>query len=293
RYWRDAGFVELFPIVRPSVIAGKSSGTSIFLKVPKAGTISTSQVAGENRYTLKFPPGTIADRVSYRLYRKSDGEIGGAVNDVRGTRWDSDGREYFHVYRPTGVAPDMPLVGYEWPRGDRAAQRSATELLVDHIRKTPKPITGGFLSRSDVRRFRALNNCAACHIANKPMAQQMHSRLPPWPTDASGLFVPGSVLLDSLPLSSTSDFHDPNDLDPFLIASCETEEARMHTRSYATWFTCIDSVAPMGTRDVLRALQASDTYTQAVCASRRYLFDRLDQRGRIAFSHAFKVCGID
>lgn len=292
RYWEDNGFVEMHAPIRPSVVAGKTAQTKIFLYVPADQLIQTQYHEQTRRYTLKFPPGSVADRVSFRLYKTNTDNIGQTIDDVRGTRWGRTGREYFHVYRPTGVAPDTPLLGYEWPRDNPAMVEAATHTLTAQVAKAPQPIAGGLPSKSNVRRFRSLNNCAACHIANKPVAVTGNARLPPWPTDASGLYVPSMVLLDHAPLSNTGSFHDPNVNDAYISASCGDSAARIRSAYYADWFHCTNNAMPIGVRDMRGGLRGDDRYTRAVCDSRRYLYARLDQTGRQVFAEAFRVCGI-
>ena len=274
RYWQDNNFIELHAPIRPSVAAGKTATTAIYLYVPDDGVISTRRSPTSTRHTLQFPPGTIADRVSYRLYRKNSGQVGRTIDDVRGTRWGTKGREFFHVYRPTGVEPDTALLGYEWPRDDPSSVAEATRILTKQVATAIEPIVGGLPNRWDVQRFTSLNNCAACHIANKPAATSTNHRLPPWPTDASGLYVPAVVLLDGAPLSNTDTFHDPNANDKYISARCGNSAAQIHSRSYADWFSCGGNKIPMGVRDVLGGMQAGDEYTRAVCESRRYLYSR-------------------
>lgn len=91
QYWAESGFVALVPAIRVSVTPG--SKTAIYLRVPDGQRIATRFLPDQARYTLKLPPGSVADRVSYSM--RADGTS--ALRDVRGTRWDENGVEFFHV----------------------------------------------------------------------------------------------------------------------------------------------------------------------------------------------------
>jgi hypothetical protein len=245
-------------------------------------------LASQDRSTLHLPPGSASDRVS--LAAGADGEW--TVDDVRGTRWGADGREYFHVYRPAGPDLHAPLVGYEWPRDDPHLAIAATALLTALVRETPAPFSALLPSWGEVARFRQLNRCDTCHVADKPMAETDRALLPSWATDASGLYVPLAVLADRAPLSTSRMFHDPNSGEAFVTATCGDQPAREHLGRRSRWFSCPDDAVPMGMLDVPAGLAAGDPHVLRVCASRRYLFDRLDPAGRRAFTGAFVACGI-
>lgn len=285
-YWRDQGFVELTPAIRVSVAPG--ARTAILLKIPEGARIATRLLPAQNRATFLLPPGSASDRVS--LAAGADGEW--TVDDVRGTRWGVDGREYFHVYRPAGPDLHAPLVGYEWPRDDPNLAIAATTLLTALVRDTPAPFTALLPSWGEVARFRQLNRCDTCHVADKPMAETDRAVLPSWATDASGLYVPLAVLADRAPLSTSRMFHDPNSGEAFVTATCAGQPAREHLGRRSRWFSCPDDAVPIGTLDVPAGLAAGDPHVLRVCASRRYLFDRLDPAGREAFAAAFAACGI-
>jgi len=113
RYWQKSGFREMTPPIRLSTQAHTSARTLIYLKIGDGDVLTYSGPAGSR--TIQYPPGSESDRVSMVMYRKN-GMLGYTIDDVRGTRWDHNGREYFHVYRASGPEPHAPLIGYEWPR---------------------------------------------------------------------------------------------------------------------------------------------------------------------------------
>jgi len=284
RYWHDNGFVALSPAIRVSVLPGAE--TVVYLKIGTGGLV-TRYLPDQRRYSLTLPPGSSADRVSFSTDRAGHRTI----DDVRGTRWDAAG-EFFHVYRPVSGAIGAALAGYEWRRGDADQERTATALLTGLITSTPAPFGERPADIGDVERFRALNRCQLCHIADKPQARSSDQALPPWATDGSGLYVPPAVLADEAPLSDTDDFDDPNAVDRFVAAGCPAGTATLLGRSGDHWYGCADGGLPIGRRDVTAGRAAGDAYTLQLCASRRYLYDRLDTLGRRAFAAAFSACGI-
>jgi hypothetical protein len=284
-YWRDNGFVALSPAIRVSVSPGAE--TVVYLKIGAGGPIATRYLPDQRRYSLSLPPGSAADRVSFATDRAGHRTI----DDVRGTRWDTTG-EYFHVYRPVSGGIDAALAGYEWRRGDAAQERAATALLTDLITSTPAPFGERPADAEDVERFRALNRCQLCHVADKPQARSSDEALPPWATDGNGLYVPPAVLGDEAPLSDTDFFDDPNAGDRFVAARCASVPATLQGRSGDHWYRCADGSLPVGRRDVAAGRAVGDPYAARLCASRRYLYGRLDVLGREAFAAAFAACGI-
>lgn len=286
RYWRDNGFVELTPAIRVSTAPGWR--TLVYLRIPEGGRISARFLDDQERPTLLMPPGSASDRVSLT----SDETGQWTVDDVRGTRWGPDGREYFHVYRPTGVQAGAPLTGWEWPRDDPHRANAANALLTQFVRDTPQPFSGLLPSFGEVWRFRALNQCQQCHVADKPAARLDGGRLPSWATDASGLYVPLAVLADRAPLSTTPMFSDPNAGAAFVAARCGDQPASQHIGRRSRWFGCPDDTVPMGVFDLEAARQAGDPHAERLCQSRRYLYDRMDDAARLAFARAFRACGM-
>lgn len=284
-YWSSDGFVALVPAIRVSVTPG--SRTVIYLQIPLGRKITTRFLSDQGRYTLKLPLGSIADRVSYS--KRSNGKF--VIDDVRGTRWDESGTELFHVYRPVSDEADAPLMGFEWRRGDSQQEARATAKLVDLIQSTSERFPVLRASRRDVARFRDLNRCQMCHVPNKQMAQTNDDVLPPWQTDTLGLYVPLAVLQDDSPLSTTAYFDDPNADDPFVSARCARGYADRRRSMASRWFACDDDSVPIGHYDLASALTADQEHAHLVCATRRYLYDRLDELGRQIFAPSVQACG--
>lgn len=285
KYWSGDGYVALVPAIRVSVTPG--SRTVIYLRIPVGQKIASQFLPDQKRYTLKLPPGSTADRVSYSM--RSNGTF--AIDDVRGTRWDESGTEFFHVYRPVSDEADAPLIGFEWRRSNPQQEARATARLVDLIQSTSERFPVLRASRRDVARFRDLNRCQMCHLPNKREAQTNDDVLPPWQTDVLGLYVPLATLKDEAPLSTTAYFDDPNADDPFVSATCAEGYADRRRSIASRWFTCDDGSVPMGHYDLIGALAADQEHAHLVCATRRYLYDRLDELGRRIFAHSVQACG--
>ena len=226
------------------------------------------------------------------LYRRN-GSTGYTIDDVRGIRWDRNGREYFHVYKASGAGPHAPLIGYEWPRDNVNAAAEATERLTQILRTTPMP-SGFWPSNYDIWRFRQLNRCESCHWPDKRVASMLYDRGPPWATDASGLYTPLAVLHHYAPLSAQSAFHDPNSTDPYIQAHCGSHTGPTNAERRGSpggyYYRCPDMAYPIGVRDFPRALRQRDRYSQSVCNARRYLYRHLDADGKRYFAPAMRVC---
>ncbi len=291
RYWHATGFREMTPPIRVSLVAHSNAQTVIYLKIGDGGNVLTHP-GPDGSLTIQYPPGSESDRVSMALYREN-GTLGYTINDVRGIRWDHNGREYFHVYRASGPEPHAPLIGYEWPRDNARAAADAAEQLTQILRTTPLP-NGYWSSNYDIRRFRQLNRCQNCHWPNKRGARLLSDRRPSWATDASGLYTPLSVLHDYAPLSTESAFHDPNSTDPYIQAHCGSHTGPTNAERFGSpggyYYRCPDMAYPIGVRDLPRALHEGDRYSERVCDARSYLYRRLDANGKRHFAAAMRSC---
>ena len=287
-FWASNGYVELSPAIKVSIPPGGESETAVYLKLPKDGLIEVIPASGSETANIKLPVGSIIDRVAMVRFR--DGTFG--VEDVRGTRWDEQGTEWFHVYRPSGASPNAPLQGYEWRRGNADEQRQATDLMTAYLAKTPMPPYGGLPDRRDIRQFRNLNNCAGCHQLSKPEARASGEPLPPWPTDARGLYVPIAVLSDSGLLSDTDDWNDPNAGNPQVTVLCGDQPAELAGGGSRQWFSCANAKLPKGVRNIAEGFRSGDAYAIKVCASRRTLYEHMTRDARKAFTAAFNACGL-
>jgi hypothetical protein len=57
-------------------------------------------------------------------------------------------------------------------------------------------------------------------------------------------------------------------------------------------FACEDESVPYARLDVAAALADGDSRAAAVCRSRAYLADHMDEKGRDAYRGAFNECGL-
>jgi len=237
-----------------------------------------------------FPSGTTADRVAYVVMKDLAGNPQIRVLDVRGTRIDEQGHQWFRVLRPGGPDLHSPMIGYEWRRDDPQARDDATFRLLQELRDLPQPISEEPPSAQALARLALLNHCEICHLPNKPPTGPT-SHLPAWPTDASGFYVPLAVLMDHAPLSTQPGLHDPNAEDPYIETSCGNVPAAVGGEPNNRWFSCPDDERlPMGRRDIRRGMTDSDAYTMLVCGSRAFLLDRMDPNARTQFNPLREEC---
>ncbi len=271
--------------IRVSLVAHSRVKTVIYLKISDSGNVQTRQGPGGTR-TLQYPPGSESDRVSMVMYR-CNGSTGYTIDDVRGIRWDRNGREYFTFTKP--VVPgrmrhSLATNGH----GTVRAAADATERLTQILRTTPAP-SGFWASNYDIWRFRQLNRCESCHWPEKRGARMLYDRGPPWATDASGLlYTPLAVMHHYAPLSAQSAFHDPNSNDPYIQAHCGSHTGPTNAERQGSpggyYYRCPDGAYPIGVRDLSRALRQRDRYSQSVCNARRYLYRLLDADGKRYFA---------
>ncbi len=279
-HWSRRGYARMVPPVRLPTDAAESDRIAVWLKVPERGRVTVRTVDGRPR--LRFPPGTEADRVE---------SFGDAVIDVRGTTLAAGGA-IFHVLVPTAASTAAPLAGVRWRSGDDDAQRVATGLLAGRLRRTRTLQDARVNKRVLIEEYKRNNACARCHTADKPVdlkdPHAIHRA-----TDDDGFFVPQSVLEDAVPVET----HRPRDVnagDPFLSFECPGgRAATLFDDGFgARAWRCDDGAVPVGVLDVKAALAARDAHAAAVCASRRYLWEHMDDRARAAFARAFLECGI-
>ena len=291
-HWEKERFVEMAPAVRMSVPAGGDAFTRVYLRIPDGAKVTLGAAGPRGSRGLVFPPGTESDRVSYVRGR---GGAGSFIDDVRGTRWDARGTEYFHVYMPSGTGADEDLVGVEWRRDDPDEERRATAWLIDWGRTHRSPSNGQTMDRHDADRFGSLNHCQSCHVADKAEATSDDDSMPPWPTDGSGLYTPAAVFAREAILSTSPTFDDPNVGDPFVTIRCAGgaggagKAARLHGEPGDQWLSC-GAGMPVGERDLSAAMQAKDAYAVRICRARRYLVAHMDGAARHVYEPLVSMC---
>src|SRR5262245_62041424 len=106
-YWRNAGFVEMVPPLRLPTDKRNDNLIKVWLRIPDEGRITLEWLADQKRNTLRFPPGTTADRVETMRNEKKALQVINGIEDVRGATIDASGASLFHVYQPVaGTSKD-------------------------------------------------------------------------------------------------------------------------------------------------------------------------------------------
>jgi hypothetical protein len=287
-HWASGAFAEMVPPIRlPTSFDGEDHIT-VWVRIPDGSPVRAERDG--DRWTLVYPPGTVADRVEMREPVDIDGEHAWRVSDVRGTRLGDNGTEYFHVLR--AVARDNPrLAGFEWTRDDPAGAHMAIDRLEDLLRK-------GLLRDVDeskrtpmLARLRRLNDCASCHEHDRGERSSRSEGGPHRSTDRAGFYAMLSVLGDAAPLET----HRPRDTnvdDPFVEVSCGADTASLVNTRGGARYTCPGDRVPVARLNVAKAIEAGQPHAAAVCRSRRYLYDHMDVAARAAFAPSFTACGI-
>lgn len=209
------GFVQLVPPAHLPSSSPSRDQVEIWVRLPEGGTLALDRDEA-GRFTLGFPPGTLADRVEWF----GDGDARRIV-DIRGTRLEEGGAQTFYVYRPTAPDPQAPLFGLEWAREDPAAQRAATDYLMTKVGSLPPVVDMPEGRRAEILDgVRGRNQCAGCHGLSRPEneAPRQHG-LVDRGTDRSGFFTPRTVLWDEVPLEAYG-AHDRSWDDPAIEVRC-------------------------------------------------------------------------
>lgn len=137
-HWPQSGFVDMVPPVRLPTNSSRSEKIMVWLRIPKGKKISVHWLADQKRYTLRFPPGTVTDRID-GTKKGSDAKL--VIHDVRGAKIDSKGRTWWHVYEAAPGKSKKWLWGFKWLRSDdRGDMRAADSLIKLYFPgRRPKP----------------------------------------------------------------------------------------------------------------------------------------------------------
>lgn len=301
-------YIPLVPAIHPPTTHDHEDLIQVWLRLPAEGQIDVRWLPQQQRYTLVYPPGTVADRVEYFYAGRHAPNLANyapfrsgtrisrdwSVADVRGIRIEESGEQRFRVFRPTSGAAHATLAGWSWPRGNDVAHRRATAALIRHAAETNAPLSDEPMSKSGVQALARLNDCASCHVPNRPRIQFDESgRSIERATDAMGFVVPNAVLQDECVVAQ----HRPEDVnqeDPYVTVYCADGAAAELADEHEdeTWF-CQDGSQPRGRRDIAAGLAAGHPYTKAVCDSRRALQRGMTPEAVRAFGEAFTSCGLD
>lgn len=287
-YWRDAGFVDMVGPVRLPTDKTIGEHIAVWLRIPKDAKIAVRWLPGQMRYTIKFPPGTVADRVDSSENEHDAMQAIHGVADVRGARIGANGETWFHDYEPVPGEPIKWLRGYEWLRSDPGADNLAADSLIK-LFYPGSPVKAD----KEMAEFRTLNQCGSCHQENRPVpvtATADGSSLKE--TDADGFFQAIAVLSNTMALVNSRPW-DLNADDPYITVWCGRKKAQLTVKgpSYRR-YACPDHGVPTGRLDIVTALRHGDSHALKVCAARKYLYEHMTADGRRAFTLGFAECSV-
>jgi hypothetical protein len=283
-YFHRGGFVQLEPPVHLPSSSAQADQVEVWLALPEDGLIRTLRsAASDSGYTLEFPAGTRIDRVEW-VGLGEDRKI----VDVRGATVQTDGSQRYHVYRRTRAQSGAPLMGFAWPSEDPAVHSAATDALVDAVVNTPEVARMRPAAIKAVGDdLRSKNACQSCHRKQQPVALDQRERLVLRGTDASGFYVPQTVLADEAPLESYG-AHDRNLTDPFVSVRCATTEVT--NLGHQGRASCSDGAVPRARLDLAAAMAADVPRASRICRARLHLYQQLDPLGQQVFAEAARAC---
>lgn len=287
-YWRKAGFVDMVGPVRLPTDKTIGEHIAVWLRIPKDGKITLQWLPGQARYTMKFPPGTVADRVDSSQNERDAMHVIHGVADVRGARIGAHGETWFHDYEPVPGEPIEWLRGYEWLRADPGGDDLAADSLI-RLFYPGSPAK----AEKEMAEFRRLNQCGACHQENRPVPVTATADGSSFKeTDADGFFQPIAVLTNTMALVNTRPW-DLNAGDPYITVWCGRKKALLTIEGHTyRRYTCPDRSVPTGRLDIVTALRHGDPHALKVCAARKYLYEHMTEDGRRAFALGFAECSI-
>ncbi|MGH8273437.1 MAG: hypothetical protein ACRES9_04140 [Gammaproteobacteria bacterium] len=294
-YWAQHGFVDMVPPVRLPTDKTTNEKIMVWLRIPAGKKITVQWLADQKRYTLKFPPGTVTDRIDSGENQKQAMFVVNGIADVRGARIDADGRTWWHVYEPVPGESSKWLRGYAWLRiGPKGDNRAADSLIKLYYPGAPAK------AKQEMAVFRRLNQCSACHRINRPVPTKTlplkflgHVIFVATPeTDGDGFFQPITVLTDTMTLVNSRAW-DLNAGDPYIMVWCGKDKAKLTTRG-DSWrrYLCPDRGVPVGKLDMAAALKHKDPHALKVCVARKYLYQHMNEKGRKDFARFFAECSI-
>lgn len=289
-YWRQSGFVEMVPPVRLPTDKSNNDVITVWVRIPDGRNVTVTWLQDQDRYTLKFPPGSVADRIETMRGEKKAMLVIDGIEDVRGATIDRDGNTRFHVYEPIPGRGSDALEGYEWRRRDAQGDDLAATSLIKLF--YPGASAG---AESEIRHFRTLNQCGGCHLTNQPAPTSVSppSRTPMnLLTDSHGFFQPITVLANRMTVRSARKW-DLNADDPFITVWCGSQKTTAVTDGDRRGYKCADGAVAVGEFQLSAALKAKDPHAFQVCASRAYLYRHMDSKAREAYRTAFAECSIN
>jgi hypothetical protein len=207
------------------------------------------------------------------------------IEDVRGARIGDGGEVHFHVYEPVPGEDQRVLKGYEWLRTDAKADDLAADSLIQlFYRNAPDS------AQPEMRGFRRLNQCGACHQSKAPAPLTTRSA-PPFISDSHGFFQPTTVLEDTMAIRDHRRW-DLNADDPFVTVWCGSQQVRATATGDSRRYQCPNDAVPIGKLQLTAAVAKRDSHALQVCESRKYLYMHMDDKARDAYRVGFQECSI-
>ncbi len=145
----------------------------VWLRIPAGQKVQVQWLANENRYTLRFPPQTVTDRIDGGENQKQAMFTVNGITDVRGARVGADGSTLWHVYEPVpGKSSGWLAAMNGWHRASgRQSRRGQADQTV---------LSGGpAKAKQEMAVFRRLNRCGACHQPDRPVPTTAASDVTP------------------------------------------------------------------------------------------------------------------
>ncbi|MGE3636320.1 MAG: hypothetical protein AB7P00_40835 [Sandaracinaceae bacterium] len=278
-HWARAGYVELVPPMLAPTRRDGGSRIEVWLRIPSGARVDVDPQGG-----LRLPEGAEADRVE-RL--RAGGRF--VVGDVRGAAMGADGQRRLRLLRPEHPGPGARLVGYAWQEERDDLGRFAHRALADLMRAG-----GGTAETFDPQAreraadlLAARSDCVACHARGRDARTFAHEGAPFRATDADGWYTMQAVLTDAAPLERYRPLE--RNLDrPFVTVTCPNGGLGAPDGLAR----CADGAIPVGRYDVRAARRADDPHAARVCASRRYLWERMTAAARERYADAASACGL-
>ena len=271
-YHQREGYTQIVPSVHLPSSSDDLDQVQVWIRIPPGQTISARRDAN-GRVQLRFPAGTIADRVEF-----AGQDAGRFVADVRGAEVLASGQQRFHAYRPIARQAGATLIGVQWPAANPQAQAAATDRLIERVKDTSPANT---LSEDRLTKLiasiRKKNECAPCHVQSRatntrPGEHGLVNR----GTDDSGFFTPSTALADSIALEQYGAF-DRSLRDGAIRIECSGQPVEAEQLQHRR---CPDGTVAIGVWDPKAAQQIDPRRFKAVCESRRFVYERLDDEAK-------------
>lgn len=280
-HFQTEGFTLLVPPIR---LPGRASGrnrTEIWVKIPSNKLLDVS-FDEQGRFDVAFPVGSHLARVESEKRKSGDWWVA----DVRATRLGSEG-QWFQVFRPASAKLETELWGIEWLRGDTEAQREADDWVAQIAGAIHGPEER---AKRASRKARINNACADCHRLKRADAKVRREFGPVHRgTDASGFFVPATLLRDEAPLED----YAPREMNwevPHVQVKCAHGTPVLVGKEPLQSVRCPGGAVATARLDLKAALASGDPHAQEICRGRLFLLEHMEADDRARFSLQENQC---